>query len=70
LWEWAVAIARKTNPGKSKAVIFVRAQVKDILNYFWGYKRIAEASSSTYLGIILSNNLSLVDQFNYTAQEA
>jgi len=60
----------KTNPGKIKAVIFTRAQVKGLLNYFFRYQRISEASSSTYLGIILCNDLSLADQFNYTVQEA
>lgn len=58
MWEWTVANVRKTNPGKSKGVIFMRAQVKDLLNYFLGYERISEASSSTCIGIILSNDLS------------
>ena len=58
------------NPGKSTAVIFTRAQVKDLLNYFLEYQRISEASSSTYLTIILGNELSCADQFNYIVQEA
>jgi len=70
LWKWAVANARKSNPSKSKAAIFMRAQAKDLLNYFLGFQKISEASSSTYLGIILHNDLSLVGQFNFTAQEA
>jgi len=60
----------KTNTGKSKAVIFTRAQVNDLLNYFLGYQRMSEVSSSTYLRIILRKDLSLADKFNYTVQEA
>ena len=47
----------KTYPGKRKTVIFTKAQVKDLLNYFWRDQRISKASSSTYLRIILRNNL-------------
>ena len=35
LGKWAVQNAMKINPGKSKAVSFTRARVKDPLNYFW-----------------------------------
>jgi hypothetical protein len=38
LGEWAVENAMKINPGKSKAVSFTRARLKDPLNYFWGTK--------------------------------
>jgi hypothetical protein len=51
----------KTNPGKRTAVIFTKAQVEDLLNYFLVYQSILEASSSTYLGIILRNDLSLAE---------
>jgi hypothetical protein len=37
LGEWAVENVMKINPGKSKAVSFKKAWVKDPLNYtFWG----------------------------------
>jgi hypothetical protein len=35
----------KINPGKSKAVRFIRAWLKDPLNYYFGDQRIPEASS-------------------------
>lgn len=34
----------KVNPGKSKAVSFTKARVKDRLNYFLGDQKIPEAS--------------------------
>jgi len=43
--EWAVENAMKINQGKSKAVSFTRARVKDPLNYFLGDQRIPEQSS-------------------------
>ena len=43
----------KINPGKSKAVRFMSAQVKNPLGYFLGNQKIPEASSRKYLGIIL-----------------
>jgi hypothetical protein len=36
LGEWAVLNAMQIHPGKSKAVSFMGAGVKDLLNYFWG----------------------------------
>ena len=58
LGEWMVENTMKINPGKSKAVSLVRAQVKDPLNYFGGDQRILEVSNCKYLEIILCNGLS------------
>jgi hypothetical protein len=55
LGQWVVENAMKINPGKSKAVGFTRARVKDRLNYYFflgGGQRIPEASSCKYLGTI------------------
>jgi len=41
------------NPGKSKAIRYMRAQVKNPLGYSLGSQKIPEASSCKYLGIIL-----------------
>jgi hypothetical protein len=57
-------------PGKSKAIKFTRARVKNPLNYSLGDQKIPEASSCKYLGIILRNDLNWVDQVNYTARKA
>jgi hypothetical protein len=53
------------NPGKSKAISFMTAQVKGLLNYFLLYQVILEASSCKYLGIILHSDLSWTDYINY-----
>ena len=45
LGEWAVENVMKINPGKSKAVSFTIAGVKDPFNDFLGVQRIPEASS-------------------------
>ena len=58
------------NAGKSKAVSFTRAWVKDPLNYMFGDHRIPGASSCKYLGINLRNDLKWVDRVNYTIQKA
>jgi hypothetical protein len=70
LGEWAVENAMKINPGKSKAIRFTTARVKNPLNYSLGDQKIPEASSCKYLGIILRNELNWVDQVNYTARKA
>jgi hypothetical protein len=70
LGEWAVENVMKINPGKSKAIRFTRARVKNPLNYSLGDEKIPEASSCKYLGIILRNDLNWVDQVNYTARKA
>jgi hypothetical protein len=60
----------KVNPGKSKAVSFTRARVKDPLNNFLVNQRIPDANSCSYLGIIWCSGLSWADQMNYTVQRA
>jgi len=60
----------KINPNKIKALSFMRARVKDPLNYSLGDQKIPEASFCKYLGIIIRNDLSWADQVNYTAQKA
>ena len=70
LGEWAVENAVKINPGKSKAIRFTRAWVKNLLNYSLGDQKIPEASSCKYFGIILRNDLNWVNQVNYTARKA
>jgi hypothetical protein len=59
----------KLNPGKSNAVSFKKAWVKDPLNYSFGDQRILEARSCKYLGIIIHNDLNCADQVNYTVQK-
>ena len=53
-------------PGKSKAVRFTRARVKNPL----GDQNIMEASSCKYLGIILRSDLKWVVQVNYRTRKA
>ena len=48
---WAIENTMKINPGKSKAVSFTRARVKDPLHYFSGDQRIPDARCCKYLGI-------------------
>jgi len=40
--DWAEGNEMKTNPNKSKALSFTRAQVKDVLNYSLGDQTIPE----------------------------
>jgi len=70
LAEWAVETGTKRNAGKSMAIRFRRARVKNPLGYCLGDQNIAEASSCKYLGIILRSDLNWVDQVHYTAQKA
>jgi hypothetical protein len=53
LGEWAVEHGMKINPGKSKELRIIRAQVKNPLGYSLGNQKIPEASSCKYLRIIL-----------------
>jgi len=69
LREWAVENGMKINPGKSKAIRFTRAQVKNPLGYCLGDQKIPEMSSCKYLGIILQSDLNWVDHVNYTVQK-
>jgi len=55
----------KINPGKSKAVSFTKARVKDPLSYSLLDQVIPEASSCKYSGIILCSYLSWTDHVNY-----
>jgi hypothetical protein len=55
--EWAVENGMKINPGKSIAVNFVRARVKDPLNYPLLDQVFPQASSCKYVGIILRSDL-------------
>ena len=59
LGEWAVENGMKINPGKSIAVSFVTARVKDPLNYPLLEQVIPQASSCKYLGIFLRSDLTL-----------
>ena len=70
LGNWAEENEIKINPNKSKALSFMRARVKDPLNYFLGDQKIPEASCFKYLGIIIRSDLSWADQVNYTVQKA
>jgi hypothetical protein len=58
LGEWAVENWTKINSGRRKAVSFMRAWVKDPLNYSLLDQEIPEASSFKYLETILSSDLS------------
>ena len=60
----------KIDLNKSKALSFTSAQVKDLLNYSLGNKKIPEASCCKYLRIIIRSDLSLTDQVNCTVQKA
>ena len=69
LGEWAGENGMKMNPGKSKAVSFTRARVRDLLNYSLLDQVIPEASSCKYLGIILRSDLTCTDDVNYTVKK-
>ena len=60
----------KINTGKSKAIRFTRARVKNPLGYTLGDQKIPEASSCKCYGIILGSDLNWVDQANYRVQTA
>ena len=66
LGEWAVEKEIKVNPGKSKAVSFTKARVKERIRYYFGDQLIAETSSFKYLGIIIRSDLNWADHINYT----
>jgi len=69
LGDWAVENGMKINPGKSKVVSFMRAWVKDLLNYSLMDQVIPEASSCKYSGIILYSYLSSTNHVNYTVKK-
>jgi len=56
----------KINPGKSRAISFMTARVKDLLNYSLLDQVIPEASRCMYVGTILRSDLSWTDDVNYT----
>jgi len=60
----------KINPGKSTAIRFTRARVKNQLSYSPCDQKILEASSYKYLRVILISDLNWVDHVNYIAQIA
>jgi len=68
--EWAVENGMKINPGKIKAIRFMKAQVKNPLGYSFGDQNIPEMNSCKYLGIIIRSDLNWVDQVNYVVQKA
>ena len=68
--EWAVEKGTMVNPGKSKAIRFTIARVKNPLGHSLGDQTIPEASICQYLGIILRSDLNWVDQVNYIVQKA
>jgi len=68
--EWAVENWMKINPSKSKAIRFMKARVKDPLDYSLGDQKLSELSSCKYVGIILGSDLNWVDQVNYIVQKA
>ena len=70
LVEWAVENEMKINPGKSKAVSFTKARVKERTRYYFGDQLILEASSFKYLGIIIRSNLNWADHVNYTLRRS
>ena len=70
LGDWTVENAMKINPSESKAIRFTRARVKDPLNYSLIGTLIPEKRRCKYLGIILRNDLSWADQFNYAVKKA
>jgi hypothetical protein len=49
LGEWVVENGKKINPGKSMAIRFTRAQLKNPLGYSLGDQNIPEVSSCKYL---------------------
>jgi hypothetical protein len=60
----------KINAGKIKALSFMRAWVKDPLNYSFKDQRIPQASCCKYVGIIIQSVLSWAAQVNYMVQKA
>ena len=70
LGEWAVENKMKIHPGKSKAVSFIEARVKERIRYYFGDQLIPEASSFKYLGIIICSYLNWADHVNCTLQKA
>jgi hypothetical protein len=60
----------KINSGKSKAVCFTKARVKERVRYYFGDQLISEANSFKCLGIIILSDLNWADHVNYTLRQA
>jgi len=60
----------KINPGKSKALSFTKARVKEQMRYYFRDQLIPKASSCKYLGIIIRSILNWADHVNYTQRKA
>jgi len=58
----------KINPGKSKAVSYTKARVKERIRYYFGDLLITELYSFKGLGIIISD-LNWADHVNYTLRK-
>jgi len=70
LGEWVEENEMKINLGKSKAVSFTKAKVKERIRYHFGDQLILEASSFKCLGIIIHSDLNWADHVNYTLRKA
>jgi hypothetical protein len=60
----------KINPGKSKAVSFTKARVKERIRYYIGDRLILDSNSSKCLGIITRSDINWADHVNYTLRKA
>ena len=70
LGDWAVENEMKINPSKSNSISFMRARIKDPLNYTLRDQKIPEDSCCKYLGIIIRSDLCWADQVNHRVQKA
>jgi hypothetical protein len=70
LEEWALENEMKINPGKSKAVSFTKARVKERIRYYIGDRLIPEVNSFKYLGKIIRSDLNCADLVIYTLRKA
>jgi hypothetical protein len=70
LGEWALENEMKINPGKSKAVSFTKATVKERIRHYIGHRLIPETNSFKCLGIIIRSDLNWADRVNYTLRKA
>ena len=69
LREWAVENEMKINPGKSKAVSFTKARVKERIRCYFGDQLMPDARSFKYLGIIIRSDQNWADHINYTLRK-
>jgi len=60
----------KTKTGKSKAVSFTQARVKERIRFYFGDQLFPDASGFKYLGIIKSSDLNWAGHVNYTMRKA